>query len=75
VLNAEGYGIIQLPPADLDHATVSAWLEQVAEHVAEFRRNEYEVVVARDGVHDAALNAALGAFDMPALAEYGAMPR
>jgi hypothetical protein len=50
-LAAQGYGVIQLPPAGLDRETVLAWLEQVAEHVAEFRRNDYEVVLADDGLY------------------------
>ena len=54
-LSAEGYGIIQLPPDGLDDGTVAAWLEQVAEHVEEFQRTGYEVVLASDGRHDAAL--------------------
>jgi hypothetical protein len=58
-LQAGGYGVIQLPPADLDDETVAAWLEQVAEHVTEFRRNDYEVVLAADGLYAAEL-AALG---------------
>jgi hypothetical protein len=58
-LGAEGYGIIQLPPAGLDAPTTAAWLEQVAEHVTEFRRNDYDVVLASDGLHDEDL-AALG---------------
>jgi hypothetical protein len=49
-LQAGGYGVIQLPPAGLDGETRRAWLEQVAEHVAEFRRNDYEVVLAGDGL-------------------------
>ena len=49
-LGAQGYGVIQLPPAGLDRETALAWLEQVAEHVAEFRRNDYEVVLAGDGL-------------------------
>ena len=49
-LGAQGYGVIQLPPAGLDRETALAWLEQVAEHVAGFRRNDYEVVLAGDGL-------------------------
>jgi hypothetical protein len=41
--------VIQLPPSGLDRQAADAWLEQVAEHVAEFRRNDYEVVLAGDG--------------------------
>ncbi len=58
-LAAQGYGIIQLPPSDLDAEVAAAWLEQVAEHVEEFRRNDYEVVLAADAPYDAEL-AALG---------------
>ena len=60
-LGEQGYGIIQLPPAGLDAETTSAWLEQVAEHVTEFRRNDYEVVLATDGAFDAEL----AALDLP----------
>lgn len=58
-LEAEGFGIIQLPPAGLDPETTDAWLEQTAEHVAEFRRNDYEVVLVDDGLHTEGLNTAL----------------
>lgn len=51
-LEARGYGAIQLPPAGLEPEVVSEWLEQVAEHVAEFRRHDYEVVLAGDGTNE-----------------------
>ena len=51
----ERWGAIQLPPRDLDAETVAAWLEQVDEHVAEFRRNGYAVVLLDDGAHELAL--------------------
>ncbi|HKP19582.1 MAG TPA: hypothetical protein VJT84_13995 [Gaiellaceae bacterium] len=60
-LRAQGYGVIQLPPAGLDRDTALAWLEQVGEHVAEFRRNDYEVVLADDGAY----TEELGALDLP----------
>jgi hypothetical protein len=66
-LGAQGFGIIQLPPAGLDAPTTAAWLEQVAEHVTEFRRNDYEVVVAGDGLYADELGA-LG------LAQYAIQP-
>lgn len=56
-LQAGGYGIIQLPPAGLADETSAAWLEQVAEHVSEFRRNDYEVVLAGDGLFAGELDA------------------
>ena len=58
-LRAQGYGVIQLPPAGLDRETELAWLEQVAEHVAEFRRTGYDVDLVGDGLHAQEL-AALG---------------
>jgi hypothetical protein len=50
-LREAGFGIIQLPPAGLDPEIAAAWLEQVDEHVREFRRNGYEVVLAGDGLY------------------------
>lgn len=67
-LEAERWGVIQLPPAELDAETAAAWLEQVAEHVAEFQRNGYAVVHVSDGFHDDALADALrtvGARSLP----------
>ena len=51
VLDAERFGAMQLPPGDLDAETVERWLEQIAEHVAEFLRNDYVVVVLDDGAY------------------------
>ena len=73
-LNREGFGIIQLPPTDLDSETASAWLEQTAEHVAEFRRTGYEVVLADDGLHTAQLERALRAVGVAALPQYAIQP-
>ncbi len=64
-LEQEGFGVIQLPPAGLDPETTTAWLEQVAEHVAEFSRNDYEVVLVADGEHADELAAALRALGAP----------
>jgi hypothetical protein len=66
-----GYGVIQLPPADLDDETASLWLEQVAEHVAEFVRNEYTVVLADDGTYEERLSLALGELGVEPLPRYG----
>jgi hypothetical protein len=68
------FGIIQLPPGGLDRGTTEAWLEQTAEHVAEFRRNEYEVVLVDDGLHTAGLIAALAALGVPPLPQYAIQP-
>ena len=54
-LQDQGYGIIQLPPAGLSPELVAEWLEQVAEHVQEFVRTGYRVVLADDGTCGAAL--------------------
>ena len=56
-LAAKGYGTIQLPPAGLEDVVAAAWLEQVAEHVAEFLRSDYEVVIAGDGSDEEKLRA------------------
>jgi hypothetical protein len=53
-LQEGGYGVVQLPPADLPEGVASEWLEQVVEHVQEFLRTGYEVVLADDGSHAAA---------------------
>lgn len=59
-LREAGYGLMQLPPADLGSEIAHECLAQLAEQVAEYRRNGYEVVLAGDGgVWRAALVAAL----------------
>jgi hypothetical protein len=73
-LNGEGFGVIQLPPAGLDAETASAWLEQTAEHVAEFRRNDYEVVLVDDGRHTEELVGALAELGVPPLPQYAIQP-
>jgi hypothetical protein len=73
-LDREGFGVIQLPPADLDSETVAAWLEQTAEHVAEFRRNEYEVVLADDGLYTPELEQALATLGVGPLPQYAIQP-
>jgi hypothetical protein len=50
-LHDAGFGIIQLPPAGLPDDVVREWLEQVEEHVQEFARTGYEVVLADDGAY------------------------
>jgi hypothetical protein len=69
-LGSAGWGVIQLPPAELDAQTTADWIDQVAEHVTEFRRTGYEVVLADDGASAPALNAALEALGAPPIAAY-----
>ncbi len=68
VLREAGFGLMQLPPVDLDDATAAAWVELTAEQVAEYQRTGYDVVLVDDGLWgdrlDAAL-AALGADPLP----------
>jgi hypothetical protein len=73
-LEREGFGVIQLPPADLDGETVGAWLEQTAEHVAEFRRNGYEVVLADDGLYAQELELAFATLGLGPLPQYAIQP-
>jgi hypothetical protein len=73
-LGREGFGIVQLPPSGLDGETVDAWLEQTAEHVAEFARNDYEVVLVDDGLYTAGLEQALAAVGVPPLRQYAIQP-
>jgi hypothetical protein len=73
-LHDEGFGVMQLPPAELDQETTAAWLEQTAEHVAEFRRNGYEVVLVDDGRHTKELVAALAEVGVPPLPQYAIQP-
>jgi hypothetical protein len=58
VLEAEGWGAIQLPPDSSSREVSSALLEHIAEQAEEFLRNGYDVVVIGD---HAGLDAALGA--------------
>lgn len=61
-LGADGFGVIQLPPASLERETARAWLQQTAEQVAEYLRHGYEVCVVGDGTWDDELGAALASF-------------
>jgi hypothetical protein len=73
-LGREGFGIIQLPPAGLDRETTAAWVEQTAEHVDEFRRNDYDVVLADDGLYGPDLAEALDTLGVPPLPQYAIQP-
>jgi hypothetical protein len=59
--------VIQLPPDGLDEETTDAWLEHVAEAVAEFRRNGYAVVLIDDGSWGERVERALAALGVPPL--------
>ena len=67
LLEEERWGVIQLPPVELDDETSGAWLEQVAEHVAEFQRSGYAVVLVDPGAVGTRLDAALAALGVPPL--------
>jgi hypothetical protein len=70
LLDEERWGAVQLPPDGLDVETVELWLEQIAEHVAEFRRNDYAVVLLDDGAYVDGLGSAfsgLGVGPLPRL--------
>jgi hypothetical protein len=73
-LEREGFGVIQLPPAGLDAETIGAWLDQTAEHVAEFKRNGYEVVLADDGLYAPELEQALATLGVAPLPQYDIQP-
>jgi hypothetical protein len=51
-LQEQGFGVIQLPPVGLPADVAAEWLEQVSEHVEEFVRTGYEVMLADDGAYD-----------------------
>ena len=70
----QGYGTIQLPPIGLGSEVEAEWIEQVAEHVAEFARNDYHVVMASDGTHDSELGKALAALGVSPLPQYAIQP-
>ena len=61
--------MIQLPPDGLDEETEGAWLDHVAEHVAEFHRNAYAVVLIDDGRCRERLTARLAALGVAPLPE------
>ena len=50
------------------------WLEQVAEHLAEFTRTGYEVVLVDDGCWEHALTEALAAVGVAPPAQYAIQP-
>jgi hypothetical protein len=67
-----GWGVIQLPPIDVDLETARGWLELAAEQIAEYRRTGYEVVLLDDGVWTTELAEAVGALRVEGLPAYEA---
>jgi hypothetical protein len=61
VLHDEDWGVIQLPPAWYPADVAAPMLEQIAEHVEEFVRHGYQLVLVGDraGLEDALRNAGL----------------
>jgi hypothetical protein len=61
VLREEEWGVIQLPPAWYPKDVAAPMLEQIAEHVEEFSRHGYQLVLvgARPGLEDALRHARL----------------
>lgn len=61
VLREEDWGVIQLPPAWYPEDVAAPLLEQIAEHVEEFARHGYQLVLVgtRPGLEDALRQARL----------------
>ena len=62
VLRQEDWGVIQLPPAWYTQDVAAPMLEQVAEHVEEFARHGYRIVLVgnRPGLADALSRVGVG---------------
>jgi hypothetical protein len=58
-LRDENWGVIQLPPAELDDDAAREWLALAAEQVAEYQRTGYELKLVDDGTWREPLAAAL----------------
>ena len=58
-LRAENWGVVQLPPAELDDRAAAEWLSLAAEQVAEYQRTGYELKLVDDGAWREPLAAAL----------------
>ena len=61
ILHAEDWGVIQLPPAWYPADVAAPLLDQIAEHVEEFARHGYQIVLIgqRAGLDDALARAGL----------------
>ena len=58
-LREGNWGVVQLPPAELDREAAREWLALTAEQVAEYLRTGYEVKLVDDGTWRAPLAAEL----------------
>jgi hypothetical protein len=58
-LREGGWGVIQLPPRELEATAANEWLALTAEQVVEYRRTGYEVALVDDGTWREPLAAAL----------------
>jgi hypothetical protein len=58
-LRTGNWGVIQLPPAELDDDAAGEWLALAAEQVAEYQRTGYELKLVDDGRWREPLAAAL----------------
>jgi hypothetical protein len=58
-LREGNWGVIQLPPSNLDEDAAGEWLMLAAEQVAEYQRTGYEISLVDDGGWRDRLNAAL----------------
>jgi hypothetical protein len=58
-LRGGNWGVVQLPPAELDGEAAAEWLALAAEQVAEYQRTGYELRLVDDGTWAESLNAAL----------------
>jgi hypothetical protein len=62
ILRGQDWGVIQLPPGWYPAEVAAPLLEQIAEHVEEFARHGYELVLVGDrpGLEEALSRAGLG---------------
>lgn len=58
-LRIGNWGVVQLPPTELDADAADAWLVLAAEQIAEYQRTGYELKLVDDGTWREPLAAAL----------------
>ncbi len=66
-LRDRGFGVMQLPPAEVGVEASREWLALTAEQVAEYHRTGYEVLLIDDGSWGVALDEALAVLGSPPL--------